>query len=141
MNPLSFLSGLISPITELIKGKQKIKAAKTEAKIATRAALVESKVKSIERGEVSDIEMDNIARQQAGWMDDVSFFAFLLPAILSFYPPALPHIKAGFVALELMPQWYQAALGMMLISVWGYRKLLGPIIQSLAKAYLGKLPR
>jgi len=48
------------------------------------------------------------------------------------------HIENGFAVLRGMPEWYQYALGMMLVSVWGYRKLVSPIIQSIAKAYLGK---
>lgn len=124
MNPiLGFFTALISPVTEIVKSKQALKKAVTD-----------SKIDSIKRGEVSDIDMDNAARTNAGWMDDVSFFVFLLPAVLAFYPPALPHIAAGFKALELMPQWYQLALGMMLVSVWGYRKLVGPIIQSIVKS-------
>ena len=121
----SSLAALVSPITEIIKGKQEIRKAVTKSKIA-----------SIERGQVSDIDLDTEARTQAGFMDDISFYIFLSPAILSFYPPALPHIMAGFAALESMPQWWQAALGMMLVSVWGYRKLVSPIVQSIAKAYL-----
>tara|TARA_B110000902_G_scaffold82168_1_gene97466 strand:- start:1310 stop:1741 length:432 start_codon:yes stop_codon:yes gene_type:complete len=124
---LPFLSSLVSPITAVIKGKQEI-----------HAALTKAKVDSIERGELSEIQADTEARANAGLMDDISFYVFLSPAIFAFWPPALPHIKAGFQALEGMPQWYQAALGLMLASVWGYRKLLSPIIQMLAKAYLGK---
>ena len=135
---LTFLPDLIKGGFGIFKEKQRIKAAVVEAKIINREAKVQSQIKSIERGELSDIELDSQARQQAGWMDDVSFFVFLLPALLAFYPPALPHIAAGFRALEMMPPWYQYALGMMLISVWGYRKLVGPIIQSIVKSYLGK---
>ncbi len=125
----SFLSALVSPVTEYVKGKQ-----------AINKAVVKSKINKIERGQVSDIELDSTARQTAGWMDDISFFVFLSPALLCFYPPALPHIKAGFTALATMPEWWQYALGMMLISVWGYRKLVSPIILSLAKVWMKKLP-
>lgn len=137
LNLLTILPDLIRGGFGLLREKQQLKAAVTESKIVNRAAKVQARIESIERGELSDIEMDNQARAQAGWMDDVSFFVFLLPAVLSFYPPALPHIRAGFEALATMPPWYQYALGMMLVSVWGYRKLVGPIIQSIAKAYLG----
>tara|TARA_R110000744_G_scaffold225644_1_gene343994 strand:+ start:816 stop:1214 length:399 start_codon:yes stop_codon:yes gene_type:complete len=127
---LGFLGGLIKPITEVVKGKQAIKK-----------AITDSNIKKIQDGLMSDIDMDKLGRENAGMMDDISFYVFLSPAVLAFYPPALPHITAGFAALEAMPQWFQMALGMMLVSVWGYRKLVGPIITSLAKAYLGKLPK
>ena len=86
-----------------------------------------------------DINMDNNSRQLSGWMDDASFFIFLMPAVLAFYPPALPHIEAGFVALKSMPLWYQYALGMMLVAVWGYRRLVTPIVEIVVKTYAKKL--
>ena len=124
---LSLLGGLISPITEVVKGKQAIKKAVTE-----------SKIKRIEAKEMTDIELDKLSRENSGWMDDISFYLFLMPMVLAFYPPALPHIQAGFIALVSMPQWYQYGLGMMLISVWGYRKLVSPIVEAVAKAWLGR---
>ena len=124
---LSLLGGLISPITEVVKGKQAIKKAVTE-----------SKIKRIEAKEMTDIELDKLSRENSGWRDDISFYLFLMPMVLAFYPPALPHIQAGFIALESMPQWYQYGLGMMLISVWGYRKLVSPIVEAIAKAWLGR---
>ena len=122
---IGLASTLIGAVSKVMQGKQEIRSAKVEATI-----------QSIKRGEVSSIGLDSEAIKRAGLMDDISFFVFLSPALLAFYPPALPHIMNGFQALETMPQWWQAALGMMLVSVWGYRKLLSPIIQSIAKAYL-----
>jgi len=127
MNILAFMTTLVSPLTKYIQGKQSINQAKVEAQI-----------KLIQDSAEADTQADTSARVNAGWMDDVSFYIFLSPAVLVFYPPALPHIIQGFKALESTPQWWQMALGMMLVSVWGYRKLVSPIIQSIAKAYLGK---
>ena len=135
-NPVtSIFKAIISPVTQYMEGKQEIKKGNQEI----HRAVVAAKVKRINEAQSSDIEIDKIERQNAGWMDDVSFAIFLIPAVLAFYPPALIHITAGFTALTLMPQWYQAALGMMLVSVWGYRKLVGPIIgQIVSKSLLGK---
>tara|TARA_R110000851_G_scaffold244874_1_gene397607 strand:- start:4533 stop:4928 length:396 start_codon:yes stop_codon:yes gene_type:complete len=125
------IAAVIGPITggiaQHMKGKQQIEAAKVKAR-----------VDKIKRGDESDITLDQNARKHAGIMDDVSFFVFLLPALLAFYPPALPHITAGFAALKEMPEWWQFALGLMLVSVWGYRKLVAPVILSLAKMWLPK---
>jgi hypothetical protein len=129
MSVLGFFSALISPVTEIVKGRQAIGKAKVKAKID-----------KIKRGEVSNITMDQGARKAAGWMDDISFYAFLSSAFLCFYPPALPHMRAGFAALATMPLWWQYALGMMLVSVWGYRKLVEPIVLAITKAWMKKLP-
>lgn len=135
-NPVtSILKAIASPVTQYLEGRQEIKKGKQEI----NKAVVAAKIKRISEAQASDIEIDKIERQNAGWMDDVSFALALAPATLAFYPPALEHITAGFIALEAMPQWYQAALGMMLVSVWGYRKLVGPIIGTIvSKSLIGK---
>lgn len=134
MGFLKVFEFLSSPLTTWMKGKQEM----AQSKQAERRAISDAKIQTIKRGDVSDISMDQESRGLAGWMDDISFYVFLSPAVLAFFPPALPHVTAGFAALESMPQWWQAGLGMMLVSVWGYRKLVSPIIQSIAKAWLGK---
>ncbi len=121
----TFLKLLISPVTDFLLKKQEL-----------RAVVKKKELDSVERRELSDIQMD---KRDAGWMDDISFYIFLLPCLLSFYPPAIPHIKAGFEALKGMPEWYQYSLGLMLISVWGYRKLLAPVVQAVLKFYIKKL--
>ena len=120
----TFLKLLISPVTDFLIKKQEL-----------RAVVKKKELDSVERRELSDIQMD---KRDAGWMDDISFYIFLLPCVLAFYPPAIPHITAGFKALEKMPDWYQYSLGLMLVSVWGYRKLLAPVAQAMLKLYLKK---
>lgn len=134
MGFLSVLKLVASPLTMWVKGKQELTQSKQDEKLAISVA----KIAKIKRGDVSDIQMDQESRGMVGWMDDISFYIFLSPAVLCFYPPALPHMKAGFLALEELPTWWQAGLGLMLVSVWGYRKLVSPIVQSIAKAWLGK---
>jgi hypothetical protein len=85
------------------------------------------------------MQMDVKARGVAGWMDDFSFFVFMLPALLAFVPSMVPTVTAGFIALEAMPEYYQLALGMMLVAVWGYRRLVTPIVEILIKnSVMGK---
>lgn len=130
---------LVSPVVDLLKNRQQLKAAAVADEMKIKSAVTKAKVDKIERGDISDIKLDTDARTTAGLMDDISFYIFLSPAVLAFYPPALPHIMAGFKALESMPTWWQYGLGMMLVSVWGYRKLVSPIILSLAEAYKKKM--
>ena len=138
MNLISFIPGIIKGISGYVKGRQELATAKSERKDELKKLALTNKLAVINTATEADMKLDNQANQRIGWADDVSFAVFLLPAILAFYPPALLHIKAGFVALELMPQWYQYALGMMLISVWGYRRLVTPIILTITKAYINR---
>jgi len=134
---LTFLQGLIQPITGFFKEKQALKAAVNERKDQLIKLELETKLEGIKNASQADISMDVNSRGVSGWMDDVSFFIFLLPAVLAFIPSMVPHVTAGFIALESMPQLYQYALGGMLIAVWGYRRLVTPLIQAGVKAYLG----
>lgn len=137
MNPLAllnFVPAAIKGVAGYFQEKQQIKKAKEERKDELKKISLETKLEGIRNASESDMKMDEESNERIAWADDVSFAVFLAPALLSFWPPALPHISAGFQALGEMPVWYQYALGMMLISVWGYRRLVTPIIL----AYFGK---
>lgn len=135
----NILAPVIGPVADYFKEGQKIKAAVKERADELKSKALDTKLEGIRNAHESDIGMDNSARKLSGWMDDASFFVFLMPAVLAFYPPALAHIEAGFIALESMPLWYQYALGMMLVAVWGYRRLVTPIVEIVIKTYANKL--
>jgi len=138
LNPLSIIGDAITAVGGYFRDGQKIKAAVGERKDELKKINLTARIESAKAGVTHDMKMDESARANAGWMDDISFYVFLAPAILAFFPGMVDHIENGFAVLQDMPDWYQYALGMMLVSVWGYRKLVSPIIQSIAKAYLGK---
>lgn len=124
------LTGLIGPVTDYFKDKQEIKA-----KVRERGdELKKIKLEAIGKASQATIDMDTEARSMAGYMDDISFYLFLLPLPLVFIPSMQVHVMAGFAALEEMPVWYQAALGLQLAAVWGYRKIVQPLILK----FLGK---
>jgi len=134
---LKALGTVVAPAAEAYKNHQTIKDAKNVRVHELKTAELTNKLEQIKQGSLSDMKMDEDSNQRIAWADDVSFIVFLVPCLFAFYPPAVPHIMAGFKTLESMPQWYQIALGMMLVSVWGYRRIVTPIIQMIAKTYLG----
>ncbi len=68
---------------------------------------------------------------------NVSFYLAMLPVIAVFYPPALPHVIAGFDALQQLPQWYLYGLGAMMISIWSFRRILNGFINMKLKKFIG----
>jgi len=140
MNPvISFIGGLIKPVSDHFSEKSKIKSAIGKRKDELTKLNLKAKIKLIQKSGDASLSIDQAnGSDPIPWANDATLILFLLPFVLSFYPPALPHIVAGFQALDGMPQWYKYSLGMMLISVWGYRNLVSPIIQSIAKAYLSR---
>jgi hypothetical protein len=128
------LAGLIEPVTGYFKDRQTIKAATKERGDELKKINLEAKLAGIKASDQNILDMDANARGLAGYMDDISFYLFLLPLPLVFIPSMQVHVMAGFAALELMPVWYQVALGLMLAAVWGYRKIVQPLILK----FLGK---
>ena len=133
------LSGVVKPVSDYFNTKQVIKAATVERKDELDKLRLETQLESIRKGEDADILMDSNANGRIPWADDLSFLLWLLPVPLAFLPSCVPHIKAGFQVLEEMPEWYMYSLGMMLISVWGYRRLVIPVVEVVVKAYAKKL--
>ena len=139
MNLIKIVSDLISPVSNYFNTKSVLKAEVGKRKDELAKLSLKAKIKSIQKSGDTNLSIDKAnGSDPIPWANDVTLILFLLPFVLSFYPPALPHIVAGFQALDGMPQWYKYSLGMMLISVWGYRNLVSPIIQSIAKAYLSR---
>lgn len=141
---MNFLQWLASPITAIVNGvsgymqnKQEIKAREQERKDRVQEAQTQANIRRIEAGERFDGDLDLYFIKNNGWKDDISFYIFLAPAVLAFIPQMVPHIEAGFNVLENMPIMYQVCLGMMLIAVWGYRRMLRPAIQAIMKRKLG----
>ncbi len=135
---LNLITGAISAVGSYFTEGQKIKAAQKERKDELKTKALDAKLEQIKNSTESDIKMDETSRSTAGIMDDISFYIFLSPLVLCFYPPALPHIEAGFAAIETMPLWWQYAIGLMLVSVWGYRRLIIPIAEAVVKQWVGK---
>ena len=134
---LSALGGIAKPVADYMSEGRQIKAAAAERKDELKKLAFETKLESVRKAEDANIQLDlTHGSDPILWANDVTLILALLPCVLAFYPPALPHIMAGFAALEKYPEWLKYSLGMMLISVWGYRNLVSPIIQSIAKAYL-----
>lgn len=139
MTGLGWIGDIAGAIGNYFNEGQKIKAAEKERKDVLRDKELTTKLEGIRNGQMADIDQDTSARTNAGWMDDISFYLFLLPVPLSFFPTMVPHIKAGFAVLEDMPQYYQIALGLMLVSVWGYRRLVVPLVEVAVKQWVGRL--
>lgn len=136
---LGWIGDIAGAIGNYFTEGQKIKAAQRERIDELKTMELSTKLEGIRNGQMADITQDTDARGNAGWMDDISFYLFLLPVPLAFFPGMVPHIKAGFTVLEDMPEYYQIALGLMLVSVWGYRRLVVPLVEVMVKQWVGRL--
>lgn len=133
------IASVVDGISGYFNNRQTIKAAEKERKDELKKMDLEAKLEGIKAGTLSDIKQDEESRNIAGVMDDISFYVFLAPLVLCFYPPAVPHIREGFNVIESMPVWWQYGLGMMLVAVWGYRRLVVPIVEAVVRQYVSKI--
>lgn len=136
---LGLITEAISSVGEYFTNGQKIKAAEKERLSELKKMEIEAKLEAIKTGTAADISQDTVGMKNAGLMDDISFYLFLAPVPLAFIPGMVGHIQAGFQVLENMPDYYKIALGLMLVSVWGYRRLVLPLVEVVIKQWVNRL--
>jgi len=133
----TILGLLVKPVTDYFTTRQEIKAKRAERLDRIDEARTTASIQRISEGDRAASDLDEYFVRTNGWKDDISFYLFLMPALLAFHPEAVPHVNAGFAALTEMPEWYQVTLGLMLIAVWGYRRMLRPLLEVVLKKKLG----
>lgn len=118
------LQALLGPISDLagtwLKGKVETKAAETEAKVAKAKAEAQIMLSAA----TSEAEWERVMAQgsQQSWKDEWLTILFSIPLILSFCGDwGRVIVEQGFAALEVMPEWYQYTLGVIVAASFGIR--------------------
>ena len=118
------IQALIGPIANLagtwLEGKVETKKAETGAKVAkakAEAVIMEKKA----TGEIDwDLKMADASA--SSWKDEWLTILFSIPLILAFCGDWGRQIVAdGFLALEVMPSYYQYTLGVIVSASFGVR--------------------
>jgi hypothetical protein len=106
----------VKGVSDHFEGKRKLKAAKLEAEMAVYVAQANA-----------DIDWNaHWARQAAtSWKDEYVLILLSFPLILSFIPPMVPHVEAGFLVLNGLPEWYKYGLGAAFAASFGMKSLTG----------------
>ena len=111
---------VITGITSLFGNYTKAKVRKEELEDAKH----ERRFDVIADVNAAEAEWNLTAIKNSGWKDEWLTILLSIPLVLAFFPPAIPHVMAGFIALESMPLWYQSAIGLMIGSAFGYQKFM-----------------
>jgi hypothetical protein len=116
-------TALIGPISDLastwLKGSVEKTKANTEAKVAkakAEATIMEKKA----TGEI-DWDLEMARGSQSSWKDEWLVILFSIPLILAFIPGMEEVVANGFLQLEMMPEWYQYSLGVIVAASFGVR--------------------
>ena len=99
-----------------IEGKNAVSKAKADAK----AAVI---VKSAEQ----EADWEKIMAENSGnsWKDEWLTLLFSIPLIMAFIPSMVPYVHEGFKVLEIMPDWYQYTLSVIVAASFGVRSAIG----------------
>lgn len=127
---LSFIPSIFKGAVEVHKTNKAVKTAQQERIHELQVAAINAEIEQIKLGNAANRDMDSKTEQRIAWADDLTLIMFLAPLVGAFIPSAVPHIREGFIVLESMPVEYKYAVGMMLVSVWGYRNLVIPIVKA-----------
>ena len=127
---IGFIPKVLGSAVEAHKTNKQAKEAQAKRIWALKERALEAEIEQIQLGNAVDRGLDQQTEQRISWADDLTLVLFLSPLVGAFIPPAVPHIREGFAVLESMPAEYKYAVGMMLVSVWGYRTLVVPIIKA-----------
>ncbi len=116
---IQFLSPLASLATTWLEGRVEKSKAKTAAEVALKnaEAIVYEKKATAE----IDWDLEAIKGSQNSWKDEWIVILFSIPMIMAFIPGLEGVVANGFEQLELMPDWYQYSLGVIVAASFGIR--------------------
>ncbi len=118
------IQALIGPLTELAGGWLKGKADAQAAAANLKLVEAEAKATIMKSAATSEAEWEKIMAQgsQSSWKDEWLTILFSIPLILSFCGDwGRVIVEQGFAALEVMPEWYQYTLGVIVAASFGIR--------------------
>jgi len=96
----------------------------------TKDAEHKAKIVRIQEGDKNAAELDRMSIAQRGWKDDSLLLITTAPLVLLFIGPLFgavgltEAVKAGFLALESLPEYYWYALGVIFIDTFGFRRMV-----------------
>ena len=118
------IQALIGPLTELAGGwlKGKADAQAADAKLKLTEAEAKAKIMLSKETSVADCERIMAQGSQSSWKDEYLVILFSIPLILVFTGEwGRTVVAEGFAALEVMPQWYQYTLGVIVSASFAVR--------------------
>lgn len=118
------IGAFLGPLSDLagtwLRGKVETKAAETRAKVAK----AEAEAQIMLSAATSEAEWERVMAQAStnSWKDEWLTILFSIPLILSFCGDWGRQVtEQGFAALEVMPDWYQYTLGVIVAASFGVR--------------------
>ena len=119
------IAQLVVPLTELAGGWLKGKANAQAANANLKLVEAEAKASIMKNAAMSESEWEKLMAQNANnsWADELYAVIFALPLVLAFAGNwGRDIVQNGFTALDACPDWYKAALGIILSATFASRQ-------------------
>ena len=119
------IASICGPLTELASGWLKGKADAQAAKANLKLVEAEAKAAVMKNAAMSESEWEKLMAQNANnsWADELYAVIFALPLVLAFAGDwGREIVQNGFAALDACPDWYKAALGIILSATFASRQ-------------------
>ncbi len=119
------IASIFGPLTELASGWLKGKADAQAAKANLKLVEAEAKATIMKSAATSEAEWEKLMAQNANnsWADELYAVIFALPLVLAFAGDwGREIVQNGFTALDACPDWYKAALGIILSATFASRQ-------------------
>ena len=116
------LQALIGPVSGLVSSWMDSKTEEQRGKTAIAKAKAEAEAKVMVSAATSTADWEKLMAKgsQSSWKDEWLTILFSIPLVLSFAGEWGRTIVAeGFAALEVMPDWYQYTLGVIVAASFG----------------------
>lgn len=117
------LTALIGPISNIASTWLEGKVEEKKAQSATKVAKAQAEAVVMQKKATGEIDWDlEMARgSQSSWKDEWLVILFSIPLILAFIPGMEEVVANGFLQLEMMPEWYQYSVGVIVAASFGVR--------------------
>ena len=115
---------IIGPLFSFLTTSVEAYAEHKKLKMQHKNEVSRAKIRRVQKLDDADADWDKLMAQGSldSWKDEWWTLILSIPAILAFFPSAVGHVLAGFEALEQMPAWYKAAVGLAIAAAFGFRK-------------------
>jgi len=120
MNLLKLIGG---GIVEAASSAYQARTARKSKQDEFENAVHIKKLEAVEQGKINEATWNQTSIQKAGWRPGFLTVLIMLPIPLAFFPWFVPHIEAGFLVLQDLPLWYSSAVGAVIASAFGLKKL------------------
>ena len=117
------LNLLIGPIAEIAGTWMSGQVEQTKAKAQTKVAKAQAEAIVMQKKATGEIDWDlEMAKGSSNsWKDEWLVILFSIPMIMAFIPGLEGVVARGFEQLDMMPDWYQYSLGVIIAASFGIR--------------------